>query len=695
MTQDYRQFLLVICMYFVSFPLYAQFESISPVPGSRYHNPEETIILCSQYPLDESSIHVRNLFSITGSATGVHRFEVKLVGDLRTIILKPVTPFAEGESVNVKIGEGIETSKGEKIEGHSFGFSIRDIRSEEDNKRIASQMEELYESEFGNNGTDYIRDMAGEPSFPEFTINKNNNPAAGKIFFHNFTFVNNNDSHYCIIKNNGDSVFGKFDTVRFWGFDVNHNGYLTLNDRHDTSWVMLDSNYQVIATYKMGNGYVVDAHEFQIFPDGHRYMMAYDPQIVDMTVYDPGYQSNATVIGLVIQELDEADNVLFQWRSWDHFEITDCDHVNLAFSIIDAVHGNSIEVLTDGNILISSRHLSEITKINRATGNIIWRMGGKNNQFTFIDDPDGFSFQHDARKLSNGNITLFDNGNYHVPARSWAKEYQVDEVNKTATLVWSFSRTVDGNNLYANALGSVQRLSGGNTFICWGNINGNGFPNITEVNANKDIVWELELAGSDQAIYRSRKHGWQPCARPSESEIYVSNITPTTAKIHWNAATNASSYEVQYHKAGNITWKSKTTSALYKKLKNLTPNKTYEYKINAKCTDVSEPVSAWTSIMTFTTDPLKEILNEPAISKFNLYPNPASDHLQIDITLDQAQLIAVTFYDITGKRLFHQQQNLNAGKQLLTFEITTFPPGIYAAELISETGRNIRKFVKE
>jgi len=66
----------------------------------------------------------------------------------------------------------------------------------------------------------------------------------------------------------------------------------------------------------------------------------------------------------------------------------------------------------DGNLLISSRHLDEITKINRTTGSIIWRLGGKNNQFAFPNDSLGFSHQHAIRRIGNENILLFDNGNF-------------------------------------------------------------------------------------------------------------------------------------------------------------------------------------------------------------------------------------------------------------------------------------------
>src|SRR5690606_33427409 len=105
---------------------------------------------------------------------------------------------------------------------------------------------------------------------------------------------------------------------------------------------------------------------------------------------------------------------------------------------IDYAHGNAVELDSDGNILISSRHMNEITKIDRTTGEIIWRWGGKNNEFTFVNDTLAFSFQHDIRRLPNGNVTLFDNGNHHKPPRSRAVEYELDEVNKTATVVWQY-----------------------------------------------------------------------------------------------------------------------------------------------------------------------------------------------------------------------------------------------------------------
>ena len=127
-------------------------------------------------------------------------------------------------------------------------------------------------------------------------------------------------------------------------------------------------------------------------------------------------------------------------------------------SLIDYVHSNSIQIDTDSNIILSNRHMDEVTKIDRQTGDIIWRWGGKyckNNQFTFLNDSIGFSHQHNVRRLPNGNITLFDNGNLHSPSFTRICEYQIDEVNKLATLVWEYKNSPE---TYSNAMGNAERL---------------------------------------------------------------------------------------------------------------------------------------------------------------------------------------------------------------------------------------------
>ena len=144
-------------------------------------------------------------------------------------------------------------------------------------------------------------------------------------------------------------------------------------------------------------------------------------------------------------------------------------------------------------------------KIDRYSGAVIWRMGGPKNEFLFMDDPFlGFSKQHDVRRIDNGNITLFDNGNLHDPPLSRAVEYEIDEDERIVTLVWDYEHP-DG--YVGLAMGSVQRLPNQNTLINWGSISDQGAI-ITEVDHNKNIVLEIQYP-SQYHSYKVRKSQWE------------------------------------------------------------------------------------------------------------------------------------------------------------------------------------------
>jgi hypothetical protein len=237
-----------------------------------------------------------------------------------------------------------------------------------------------------------------------------------------------------------------------------------------------------------------------VLPNGHALLLSYDPQPVNMSTVVPGGSPNALVTGLILQELDEDKNVVFQWRSWDHFQITDCLGIDLTRANIDYVHGNAIELDADGNLLLSSRDMSEITKIDRITGATIWRWGGIHNQFTFVGDTLQFSYQHAIRRNASGTYTLFDNGNLHTPKFSRACEYALDVPNHTATLVWSYRNSPD---TYASAMGYVERLENGNTLVGFGV----GKPDLVEVDAEGEEVLRLSLPVGSSS-YRSVRATW-------------------------------------------------------------------------------------------------------------------------------------------------------------------------------------------
>src|SRR2546430_8265909 len=91
--------------------------------------------------------------------------------------------------------------------------------------------------------------------------------------------------------------------------------------------------------------------------------------------------------GTVVQHGGAEEAVLFQWSPFDHFEITDLDPAALTGANVNWTNGNATDIDGDGNLTVSFRSLDEITKIDGGTGAVIWRMGGRRNEFTFLDTP--------------------------------------------------------------------------------------------------------------------------------------------------------------------------------------------------------------------------------------------------------------------------------------------------------------------
>jgi hypothetical protein len=242
-----------------------------------------------------------------------------------------------------------------------------------------------------------------------------------------------------------------------------------------------------------------------------------------MTRYLPGANPNAAVGGTVLQEFTAAGELIFQFRAWDHFDIRDLEPAseNPLGGSINFSHMNAIDVDTDNHLLLSSRHISEVTKINRDTGQIIWRLGGVHSDFTFVEDPlNGFRNQHDITALGDGRYMVFDNGNGHSPQVSRAVEYQLDLTRRTATLVWQFRNTPDR---YTSYMGNAQRLPNGNTLI---NFVGAAYPKVTEVDSNGVKQLEMNLSPGSE-LYRAVRFPWDGVvAEPYLLlEAYPDNVT--------------------------------------------------------------------------------------------------------------------------------------------------------------------------
>lgn len=288
---------------------------------------------------------------------------------------------------------------------------------------------------------------------------------------------------------------------RFTGYFINlrvTNNKLFFFSTSASSWFILDENLNIIDSVAATPPYKIDFHDFSILSNGNYLLLSIEERTVDMSLRVQDGKPNATVYNYIIQEITPSKQVVFQWSAMDHFDILDAtEDVDLTQSTVDPFHINGMMIDSDGYLLIASRHMDEITKVNRTNGNIVWRLGGsksRNNQFTFTNDTrdglTGFSHPHDVSRLANGNFLMFDNGNLRANPFSRAVEYSVNEATRTVTKVWEYEHTP---SLFAPMMGNAQRLPNGNTIIGWGTVEGmfNNTLLVTEVTPAKEVVFEM------------------------------------------------------------------------------------------------------------------------------------------------------------------------------------------------------------
>lgn len=171
-------------------------------------------------------------------------------------------------------------------------------------------------------------------------------------------------------------------------------------------YVMLDDSYREIARLPAGNGYSGDLHEFLITSRDTALVTGYGRVRGDLSSL--GGAEDAAVLEGIVQELDvESGEVLFEWRSLEHvgsgeWYLGPPDDPEADF---DYLHLNSIEVDHDDNLPISARNTWSVYKIDRETGEVMWRLGGKMSDFE-MGPGTGLAYQHDARRQPDGTIMI-------------------------------------------------------------------------------------------------------------------------------------------------------------------------------------------------------------------------------------------------------------------------------------------------
>ena len=520
------------------------YQYLSPVPRAGYTSPYTRYVLVrfediSPYDLTNLS----EFIEVRGANTGNHSGQTHIASDQRTVIFEMSSNFrtdGQGELVRITLTPTVGSSSGH-VEAFEYYFMIsKPMGGSPESlfnevslcEQLSSDLQPLPEDESPRFPEEILqtaayKDSAAPPgpadearimpngvsvpsNFPHVDITINEDPDSGYIFMDNR--ILGPDSYNVIFDNTGCPIWYMQTDDDRHDMKVQPNGMLTMlatNDWH--RFIGLDPTYTQVGTYRALNGHYTDTHELQVLENGHYLLLGLRSERVDMRLYVAGGRLNCTVRESVLQECTPQGELIFQWRAWDHFDVRDVHLDDILSDSVRFPHMNAIDIDEDGHILVSSRHLSEITKIDRDTGEIIWRLSGipKNNDFTFIDDPfNGPRAQHAVRRTGPNRYLLFDNGNLHDPPVSRGVEYELDLDAMTASIVWQYPK-VPTTSIYSHYMGNTQRLPNGHTLINWAV---DYLPKLTEVRPDGTVAFEMNWADSYETsrVWRCQ---WQGNAR--------------------------------------------------------------------------------------------------------------------------------------------------------------------------------------
>jgi hypothetical protein len=262
-------------------------------------------------------------------------------------------------------------------------------------------------------------------------------------------------------------------------------------------WQELDPLGNLTRAFGCVAGLPTRFHDLIALRDGSYWVMCDETRQMDLTAH--GGVANAQVTGTQVQHVSGSGDLLFQWSPFDHFDITDLDPGSRTGPVVNWTHGNAIDLDDEGNLLISFRSLDEITKIETSTGDVLWRLGGRRNQFSFLDTSiPPFMRQHGLRVTGRGQLILLDN--LGEPAGSRVERYEVEAgassvFGRTARLISTYA---PDSRVVAQLGGTTQPLPGGRTLVAYGNGG-----RVEEYDAEGQVGWRIE--GNPGYIFRAQR----------------------------------------------------------------------------------------------------------------------------------------------------------------------------------------------
>jgi hypothetical protein len=504
--------------------------TVSPLPGSRDAAPQTQISLLG-VPAGDLSV-----LSVVGSRSGAHpgRLRAYSQGDGASFV--PARAFEPGERVTVrarvKVGSSTRAILDTFVVARPDAISRTPERihpgtaAEEQRFRSRPDLRPpivtvTASSPAAAPGEVFVAPYGGPGQAGPMILD----PSGGLLWFKALP-------SYTSATNLRVQEYAGRPVLTWWQGDISVHGFGTGED------VIADSGYSEVAHVRAGNGHEADLHDFQLTGQGTALLTSYFPILCNLS--SVGGSAYAGLTDGVFQEIDVRTGlVMYEWTSLDHVALEESysspTRSQPSFPY-DYFHINSINLDRDGSLMISARNTWAVYDVAAASGQIVWRLGGKRSSFS---EPAAVrtAWQHDPRELPDGSLSIFDNGSSPtVHAQSRAIVVQLNPQTQTATLVSQF---VHAPGLVVQSQGNVQALPNGDWFLGWGQE-----PYFSEVGPDGAQRFDAHFPVHEQS-YRSFRLAWSGTpSRPPAFVFRPAGANAGTVYASWNGATQVAAWRL-------------------------------------------------------------------------------------------------------------------------------------------------------
>ena len=214
-------------------------------------------------------------------------------------------------------------------------------------------------------------------------------------------------------------------------------------------------------------------------PGAHNDFYEHEDGTITILAEDRRDVESEEVTGDQLIEISPDGSETVIWTVWDHLEYepgtSEYGHWT---------HANAIDYDPEEGVYhVGARHISTIFKIDRASGDVLWMLGGPESDFELEGGGTEFStLQHQFEILDDG-IVIFDNRDADDPSR--AVEYALDETTGVASPRWEH---MSDPPFFCYGMGDVDRLDSGDSLITWSTAGV-----VDEVSPDGEVLWRVQL----------------------------------------------------------------------------------------------------------------------------------------------------------------------------------------------------------